>query len=423
MKEFNLFINDLDKLISINSEESLALPNAPFGKGVKDTLYEFLTIAKKMGFETINYDDYMGEVVFGEGEEIGIIGHMDVVPAGTGWNTPPYKLTKIDDVYYGRGVADDKAPTLLSLYALKELKDSGVKINKKFRLFVGCDEESGWEDVKYFSRYHSFPVYGFSPDGNFPLTYSEKGVLHVKFTIPKLKSFSNLLGGTVVNAVCAFASAKATEQGVDKELLKKHGLTLNGNVIESVGRSAHGSMPHLGLNAMKALFEYFADMGEDVQKVVDYIFNDKMALNAHSNEQGRLTLSAGLLSENENNIIITCDVRIPAPMTVKETLALLDGFNIPYTADEKHPPVMVEKEGWFVKALLSAYKTITGEENAQPIAMNGSTFARAFEKGCSFGMDFPNKSNGIHEPNEHVSEQELLTAYEIYKTALFNLAK
>ncbi len=423
MNFFNNFILDLSSLIAINTEKAPPTTNAPFGENIKLALKTFLDLAKKFGFETKNYDNYMGEITFGQGEEIGIIGHLDVVPAGIGWNTPPYTLTKVGDTYYGRGVADDKAPMLLVLYALKELKDSGYPVNKKFRLFVGCDEESGWQDVEYFSNEHSFPEYGFSPDGNFPVTYAEKGICIVEFKLPKLKNFSSLSGGTVVNAVCASASAVANKNAVDATLLQKHGLTFDGEKIQSVGRSSHGSQPQLGVNAMKALFEYFLDMGEDVHKVVDYLFNDKAKLFERQNEQGNLTLSPGLINETQNEIIITCDVRIPAPMTQKEVLDIIDTFGIRYTAKEKHSPVMVAKDGWFVQALLSAYKSATGDLTATAQAMGGSTFGRAFSKGCSFGMDFPSCSNGIHEPNEHVSEKELITAYKIYKQALFNLAK
>ncbi len=422
MENFNWFITDLSRLISIQTEKSTPTPTAPFGENIKLALNAFLELAQKMGFTTKNYDQYMGEISLGEGQEIGIIGHLDVVPAGNGWSTPPYTLTKIGNAYYGRGVADDKAPLLLALYALKALKDSGEKINKKFRLFVGCDEESGWQDVEYFSKNYSFPEYGFSPDGNFPVTYAEKGITIVKFSLPKLKNFSKLSGGTVVNAVCGYASCLATPSGINLELLSKHGLTLTGNKIESVGKSAHGSRPELGVNATKALFNYFLDMGEDVQNIVDYIFNDKAGLFNRENEQGKLTLSAGLLSEDEQKITITCDMRIPAPMTFAEIKPLLDGFNIPYQASEKHPPVMVEKEGWFVNALLSAYNSVTGQK-ASAKAMGGSTFARAFNKGCSFGIELPGCSNGIHEPNERITENELKTAYKIYKTALFNLNK
>jgi succinyl-diaminopimelate desuccinylase len=129
------FYKDLDKLISFKTVAAPKKDGCPFGKQNALALEFFLNVAKDLGFETINYDNYAGEVYFGEGQEIGIIGHLDVVPEGDGWDTDPYKLTEKDGYLFGRGVMDDKLPTLLILYALKELKDSGVKINKKFYFF------------------------------------------------------------------------------------------------------------------------------------------------------------------------------------------------------------------------------------------------------------------------------------------------
>ena len=147
MKDQAQFLYDLKQLISIDSVKTAPSKNAPFGEGVKKALRFFLSLAEKMGFTVINYDDYAGEICYGEGQEIGIIGHLDVVPVGNGWTYPPFSLTEKDGYLIGRGVGDDKGAMLISLYALKELKDSGIFCNKKIRLFVGCDEESGWQDI------------------------------------------------------------------------------------------------------------------------------------------------------------------------------------------------------------------------------------------------------------------------------------
>ena len=37
----------------------------------------------------------------------------------------------------------DKGPVLEALYAMKLLRDSGVKLNKRVRLIMGCNEETG----------------------------------------------------------------------------------------------------------------------------------------------------------------------------------------------------------------------------------------------------------------------------------------
>ncbi len=420
MKDYQNFLDCLSKLISFRSVKAEAQAGKPFGDGVYGAYKYFLDLAKDMGFEVIDYDGYVGEVIFGEGEELGIIGHLDVVPEGNGWDTDPYTLTRIDDTFYARGIMDDKAPLLQCLFILKELKDSGVTPKRKFRLIVGCNEESGWEDVEYLRLKTTIPEYGFSPDGNFPVSYAEKGMAVIEFTTPALKNFYDLKGGTVINAVCGYATAKCKGQ-VDKEKLEKYGLKLQGDTIVSVGQSAHGSKPELGKNALKPLFEFFLSCGEEVGGVIDYLFNDKADISGIKNEQGAVTLSADIIEENNGKIYIKCDCRYPAPVAFKGVMERLDAFNIPYTYQIKHGAYMVDKDSELVSTLIGAYNSVTGE-NSNPQSQCGSTFARVFEKGVAFGPEFDGFNNRIHEPNERAREKDLLTAYEIYKKAIFTFA-
>ena len=67
--------------------------------------------------------------------------HFDVVPAGTGWKYPPFKLTVEDGKAYGRGTADNKAGIAAVMGALRELSEKELDINLK--LVAGVDEEIG----------------------------------------------------------------------------------------------------------------------------------------------------------------------------------------------------------------------------------------------------------------------------------------
>ena len=84
---------------------------------------------------------------------------------------------------------------------------------------------------------------------------------------------------------------------------------------------------------------------------------------------------------------------------------------------------MIEKESWFINSLLSAYKKVTLNENAQAQAMGGSTFGRAFNKGCSFGIYENGMSGNVHGDNEWIKEDWLKKCFEIYKDALYNIVK
>ena len=163
----------LKNLIQIPSVKSQALPNAPFGENVKKCLNTFLDLASSLGFETKNYDNYIGEVVFGSGNDVdglAILAHLDVVPEGDKekWSYPPFDLSFDGKYLYGRGVIDDKGAAVMCLYALSQLKNEGFIPNRKIKLIVGCDEESGWGCIDYYKKVATFPSEGFTPDGEFP---------------------------------------------------------------------------------------------------------------------------------------------------------------------------------------------------------------------------------------------------------------
>lgn len=427
MQNFEQFKTHLASLISVKSVKGEPKTDKPFGEDVFSAMELFLKIAKDFGFSVKNYDGYIGEVsvgenVLGESEgEIGIIGHLDVVPAGNGWESDPFTLTEKDGKFYGRGVGDDKAPMLACLYALKELKDEGVKFNKKIRLFVGGDEESGWRDAEYFSKAYGFPEYGFSPDGDFPLSYAEKGMSIVEFSLPRPKNFENVHGGTVINAVCDLAEATAkVGLDVNEKDLKKYGLILENGKIISRGKAAHGSRPELGKNAMEGLLKYMAET-EDLLGAEEKLF-DRTLFKSLKNEQGETTFSPDLIFVEGETLKIKCDLRIPAPLKTEDVKEVLNRLKIPYTLSEKHPPHMVEKDGWFVESLISAYNVIT-KENQKPISQGGSTFARVFKKGVAFGPEFPSVPSSIHEANENVRISDLMLTFDIYKEGIRRLIK
>lgn len=419
MQNYNEFLQTLKNLLNYKSVNSAPEKDMPFGKECYLALNYFLSIARKFGFGVINYDNYAGEVYFGEGEEIGIIGHLDVVPESNGWDYPAFDLTIDNGKLIGRGVVDDKAPILLCLFALKQLKDENKKFNKKIRLFVGCNEETGWKDLEYLKSKTTLPTFGFSPDGDFPVCYAEKGVYYLVFHLPEFKNFTLLPSGTAINAVCGMAKAVGI---VDERLLNKYNLKYEKGEIVSVGVTAHGSSPQKGVNAFKNLFLYMQDLGEDFGNFIDSAFFDCYKIFDIKNAQGNVTLSPNKLEKTKTGYDLYCDLRVPSPIKIDSLLEIFDKFYFKYSVTEKHPPVMVEPNGWFVNCLNSAYSLVT-KKDAKPIAMGGSTFARAFKLGCAFGMFSEEFSGGCHEANEYVKEDYIKTAYDIYYNAILNLIK
>ena len=117
-------------------------------KKVKTKAYTVqpLTEAQK----ALNREHY-GLVMLPDDDErkIDVLGHLDVVPASPeSWTkTAPFEMKVIDGIAYGRGVADDKGPTLAAIYALRAVKDLGLNA-KGVRIFMGCCEETGAADTE-----------------------------------------------------------------------------------------------------------------------------------------------------------------------------------------------------------------------------------------------------------------------------------
>ena len=146
-------LENLGKLVAVDSQLGTPSEGKPFGEGPAEALEIGLEIARELGFKTVNLDNYCGYAEMGEGEEIvGIAGHLDIVPVGGDWTYDPFKLTRDGDHVYGRGTTDDKGPVIEALYAMKLLKDSGVKLNKRVRLIMGCNEETGSKCMAHYNE-------------------------------------------------------------------------------------------------------------------------------------------------------------------------------------------------------------------------------------------------------------------------------
>ena len=414
------FIKDLTTLISYKSVLDKEEKKAPFGAESKNALCFFLSLAEKFGFETFNYDNYIGEIRFGSGEELGIIGHLDVVPAGDGWETDPFTLTEKEGYYIGRGVLDDKGPMLICLYALKKLKDEKVKFNKKIRFFVGTNEEAGWKDVEYYRNSgRTFPKWGFSPDGDFPVVYAEKGPCFIDFEIDYNGSFSDIHGGTVINAVCNRAYAKGV---IDEKLLQKYNLKTENSVIVSIGKAAHGSAPHLGKNAILPLLKYIAEFDEEVKPFITYLFDDVLGISAIGNETGKATISPNVIKLKDRKLVLSCDFRVPAKMNMKDFLPLFDKTGLKYKFTKARDPHYVPKDSEIIVNLLKAYNLVTGED-ADAISQAGATFSSVFSCGVAFGPELPNVPSTIHEPNERIPSNNFDILFDIYYNGIKNLVK
>ena len=118
-------LDDIAALVAINSVETAPAEGAPFGEGARAALDKVLELAGKMGLATHNCEGYIGyaELPGADPDKyLATICHVDVVPAGEGWEADPFTMRRQDGWILGRGVMDDKGPMVVTLYALKFLK-------------------------------------------------------------------------------------------------------------------------------------------------------------------------------------------------------------------------------------------------------------------------------------------------------------
>ncbi|MBQ8876605.1 MAG: Sapep family Mn(2+)-dependent dipeptidase [Clostridia bacterium] len=438
-KYFDQIVQSTVEILRFDSSQKPAVNGCPFGKETADCLAYFLELAQGMGFETRNYDNYVGEVIFGEGKDFAILAHLDVVPAGSGWKYPPFGGVINDDPsdggvlgtkIWGRGAMDDKAPAIACLYALKAIKDQGIVPHRTFKLIVGCNEESGWKCIEHYNKVAVMPEEGFTPDADFPAIYAEKGILHFATYFPiNQPPMSALNAGERVNMVCDRAEITLTrkaagaligyQNSVDGTSLSYDNTT---NILTVSGKSAHGSTPDKGANALGAALAFLGSVSADCRKAYDLLFADTMGLKTLCDETGRLTMSPDVATFKDGILTVTTDVRFPATYPLSAVTDKLDRSGVQYEIVNYQAPLYNDPNGKLITTLMGVYNAATGK-NDKAIAIGGGTYARALKCGCAFGPELPDTEPTIHQANEYVTLDALRFMIKIYYEAIKAIAQ
>ena len=203
-------VRDIGRLVAVPSVEGPAEPDAPFGKEPKRALELGLQIAAELGLETRNFENRIGcGEVRGESDKyLATITHVDVVPAGEGWTADPFTMREREGWILGRGVLDDKGPSIVCLYALKYLRERNVPLRYGVRALLGSNEETHMKDVEYYLENYPAPAFCFSPDADFPVCNGEKGIYQAELVSKcPLSTIVSVNGGFAVNAIPDKATA------------------------------------------------------------------------------------------------------------------------------------------------------------------------------------------------------------------------
>ena len=439
-----------------NPEESSYFP---FGKDCSEALKYFLNLAQNLGFRTKNVNGYCGYAECGEGEElIGIIGHLDVVPAkDEDWTYPPFIPTIRNNCIYGRGTIDDKGPVIASLYAMKAVleycKTNNIKMNKRIRLIVGLNEEKDWKCINYYKEHEELPTISFSPDGSFPVIFAEKGVLsllvsarlpqNLPIEIESLDCNNNAINVVPKLASCILKINKNFKVeyiiSILKDIITKYSYEIdlykideNNIKLTSYGTASHSAHPELGVNAITKLLTVLNDLFIKINismpilsTFCKYIGDDYSGNNMKINikdESGALTLNTSQLYIKDNKINIGINLRVPIHTSMDDIINVFNKYfgNFSIEVIRWQEPLYVDKNDNLVTTLCSVFNEVCNT-NFDPIAIGGATYARAFDNCVSFGMNFPGDEDMCHKVDEFIEIDKLLLATDIYANAIYKL--
>lgn len=401
------FLNSLQTIISYPSVLNEGENGTPFGQAIQDVLEKTLELARELGFQTyIDPEGYYGYAEIGQGEELlAVLCHLDVVPAGDlqDWQTPPFEATIVGDYLVGRGVQDDKGPSLAALYAVKSLLDDGIQFTKRIRFIFGTDEETLWRCMNRYNKIEEQADLGFAPDSSFPLTYAEKGLLQVKLHGPGWDDLP-LQAGQALNVV----PDKATYAGHRLEellpVLDQSGVQYSQteDSVTVLGVSKH-SKDAAGEDATgEALFGRITD-----------------------EPSGDLSFNLATLVIDQEQSGIGIDIRIPVLADKDALVARLQeiaaSYQLEYEEFDYLAPLYVPLDSPLVSSLMAVYQEETGDKTPA-MSSGGATFARTMENCVAFGALFPGAEQTEHQANERAKIEDLYAAMEIYREAIQRLA-
>ena len=447
---FDAMTEDLREVLTVRSvlEEAERTDEHPFGPRVTEALDKFLSAAKKLGFATKNIDNMVGYAEIGEGPLFGMLVHLDVVPEGRleAWRHHPYKAEIEDGKLYGRGTNDDKGPAVSVLYAMKALRDSGVKFNRRFRVIAGLDEESGFRCMKRYCEREEIPEASFSPDAYFPVVNGEKGILHFSLskkiknmTVMGVPELTHLHGGTRINVVPDEVTAcfNNVSAGYLEHIFKGTGgdvrsISSKIAAVRVRGIPAHAMEPWRGENAIQKMLGAMLEMDfgpaelhmELIKLQSLFKFDTKgesLGIAMEDDISGPLSCNLAKIELNGDTLRVENDIRYPVKASGEAVIKSLReaadeiGWNLEVVRHDE--PLYVEPDTPLVRTLLDTYEKITGERR-EPMCMGGGTYSRTMPNAVSFGAQFPGEEENAHQTNECIVLDSFRKMTHIYAESL-----
>lgn len=446
-------LQDFARIPSI-SRADLAEENAPFGPDCRKMLDYALKRSAEMGFEVKDHEGYAGSAWMGDfNNALGVIGHLDVVPLGSGWVYPPYGATRTGDFLIGRGVGDNKNACVMGLFLMRMFKELNIPLRHGLRVIFGMSEETGMQDMTYMVNTNQpLPILSLVPDAGFPVCKAQKGSMSGYVSIESGKDLKNIFAGEAVNIVPPEATI---EVRLSAEEMKKAIAELDEKLYDieetefgckliAHGRPCHAAAPWGGLNAIHLLMDALKRApltDEQSKKAVEamFVFTDgyygECADIEYQDEvSGKTTLNIGLARTEGDRFQLHIDSRMSIAADPDEMQARLAaaaeklGFRTDKLSNTK--PFHLPDDHPAMNALMNAYRELTGRDD-KAYAIGGGTYSRVISTAVTFGLsmkgvterpaDIPESHGGAHQADEFLHIPTFMNSMKIYAAALYNL--
>ena len=353
------------KLVSTKSE-------TPDDGGLLDFIAAYLDDFEIIRVDVEDVKNLFAYKKFGEGEHLCFAGHVDVVPAGSGWKYDPYEAVEEGEYIYGRGTQDMKSGVAAFVQALKEVENFDGTLS----LLLTSDEEgeaiNGTVKVLEYLREH-----------------------------------------TMLPDVCIVAEPTCEEKFGDAIKVGRRG-SING-YLTLKGKQGHAAYPEKSINPIHLMAKPLAKMaGVDLDDGDAAFAPSKFVVT---------DIRSGMQVTNvtPHELKMMFNVRNNTLTTQKEVRAFvakhMQGLDYELRLTQGSYPFQTDTDTKLVRKIDAAIESVTGIRPKHSTA-GGTSDARFIAPMGVDVIEFGVRNDTIHSVNERTTKDEVQNLYKVFKTLI-----
>jgi succinyl-diaminopimelate desuccinylase len=342
----------------------------PNDAGLLDFIQEYLSDFTAIRVDVEDVKNLFIYKKFGDGEHLCFAGHVDVVPAGDGWEFDPYSAIEKDGYIYGRGTQDMKSGVAAFTQAVKDTQS----FNGTLSLLLTSDEEGD----------------------------AVNGTIKV---LEYLRDKEMLPDAVVV------AEPTCEDEFGDAIKVGRRG-SING-YITLKGKQGHAAYPQKAINPIHKISKVLGNMaGIDLDDGDEFFAPSKFVVT---------DIRSGMQVTNvtPNELKMMFNVRNNTKTTQKEVTEFvakhLNGLDYELRLTQGSYPFKTDTNTKLVRKIDKAIEDVTGIKPKHSTA-GGTSDARFVAQFDIDVIEFGVKNDTIHSVNERTSVKEVESLYKVFKT-------